>query len=93
MTKAETDALALQAREEHELRETLRKRKRDLRRGRGIRRPEYTIPAPGSDAAVADGCSCPVLDNAHGQGLPWWNGVTAYWLTVGCPVHNPKGAA
>ena len=23
---------------------------------------------PGSDAAVADGCICPVMDNAHGKG-------------------------
>lgn len=41
-------------------------------------------PNPGSDAALALGCTCPVLDNAHGTG------PGPFWLTWGCPVHKPK---
>lgn len=26
-----------------------------------------SIPNPGSDAAIKMGCTCPVLDNAHGR--------------------------
>ena len=39
-------------------------------------------PNPGSDAALELGCSCPVLDNAHGRrddGL--------FWIAADCPVH------
>lgn len=32
-------------------------------------------PNPGSDEAIAAGCRCPVLDNAHGRG--WMGGVNA----------------
>ena len=27
------------------------------------------VPNPGSDAAIARGCTCPVLDNHHGMGM------------------------
>ena len=40
---------------------------------------------PGSDAAVALGCICPVVDNARGKGLPGGS----FWITAGCPVHDP----
>lgn len=39
---------------------------------------------PGSPAAVAAGCRCPVLDNAHGAGR---GDPPVYVMTVGCPVH------
>lgn len=62
---------------------------------------EIIAPNPGSDDAVAKGCSCPILDNAHGRG--WMGGVkdketgeTIFVYTVGCPVHRPhppKGGA
>jgi len=41
---------------------------------------------PGSDAAVDAGCTCPVLDNARGAGLP--GGL--FWMNDGCPVHINK---
>ena len=44
------------------------------------------IPNPGSDAAIAMGCLCPVLDNARGKGymcIP-----NTFVFTVGCPVHH-----
>jgi len=41
-------------------------------------------PAPGSDAALALGCTCPVLDNGHGRGYAGGG----YVMTVGCPLHG-----
>ena len=40
--------------------------------------------APGSPAAVANGCTCPVSDNANGAGI----GGGHYWIQRGCPVHD-----
>ena len=45
-------------------------------------------PNPGSDAALALGCKCAVLDNGHGRGSLWGDGV--FVITVGCPVHHPE---
>ena len=46
-------------------------------------------PKPGSDDAVAQGCTCPVLDNGHGTGAGWKNedGSPAFWIDGGCPLH------
>lgn len=44
-------------------------------------------PNPGSDAAIALGCTCAVLDNAHGRGYMGRPGVFVF--TCGCPVHDP----
>ena len=43
-------------------------------------------PAPGSDAAIALGCTCPVLDNGHGRGYMGQKGIYIYNLA--CPVHK-----
>lgn len=43
-------------------------------------------PNPGSSEAIAAGCICPVLDNAHGRGYRGQPGV--FVMTVGCPVHT-----
>jgi hypothetical protein len=48
------------------------------------------IPNPGSDAAMALGCQCAVLDNNHGKSAPWPD--NGWWITVGCPVHMPVNA-
>ena len=40
-------------------------------------------PNPGSDAAIALGCTCPVLDNAHGR-----HDDGLFWITSDCPVHG-----
>ena len=49
-----------------------------------------TTPDPGSDKARKLGCTCPVLDNAHGKGA--W-GTTGkgrlYWFNEHCKVHHP----
>jgi hypothetical protein len=42
---------------------------------------------PGSDEAVAQGCTCPVLDNGRGRGVYQVNGVWQFWIKWGCPVH------
>ena len=39
--------------------------------------------APGSPEAYANGCKCPILDNAHGKGI----GGGHYWISEKCPIH------
>lgn len=47
-------------------------------------------PAPGSPEAMKAGCTCPVLDNAHGQGFQLDpKGGRCYWITDGCVLHAP----
>jgi hypothetical protein len=41
---------------------------------------------PGSAAALALGCCCPILDNAHGRGYMCQPGIFVY--TIGCPYHD-----
>ena len=44
-------------------------------------------PTPGSDEAIEQGCTCAVLDNAHGKGI---GGLGKdYWITAGGPLHSP----
>ena len=51
------------------------------------------VPAPGSDEAIAMGCTCPVLDNNHGKGYTLGpDGEVLFCYTVGCPVHEVKVA-
>lgn len=53
----------------------------------GMRKTTNAIPNPGSDEAIAKGCTCSVLDNGHGHGYPGQPGVFVY--RIGCPVHAP----
>ena len=49
---------------------------------------EY-LPNPGSPAAVARGCTCPVYDNAHGAGLGKdEHGQVVYVMSEDCPLHG-----
>jgi hypothetical protein len=41
------------------------------------------IPKPGSPEAVDQGCTCPIMDNAYGQGIDG-----SFWLTDDCPLHG-----
>lgn len=43
-------------------------------------------PNPGSDEAIEQGCSCPVLDNGHGRGYLGNPDVFCYVLD--CEVHG-----
>lgn len=45
------------------------------------------LPTPGSDAAVARGCTCAVWDNHHGAGFPY-GGETCFWISADCPLHG-----
>jgi hypothetical protein len=46
-------------------------------------------PNPGSDVAVKQGCTCPVLDNNRGKGF-MINGTRMFWYSYNCPVHFPN---
>lgn len=52
-----------------------------------------TIPNPGSDDAVAQGCTCPVLDNGRGRGAYQIDGVWLFWCAQDCPLHREREAA
>jgi hypothetical protein len=41
-------------------------------------------PNPGSDAAIKQGCTCPILDNGCGSGSI----IGQFWITEGCPIHD-----
>ena len=47
--------------------------------------PRPGLANPGSDAAREAGCTCPVLDNAHGSLV----GGMGFYITVDCPLHGP----
>jgi hypothetical protein len=44
------------------------------------------LPNPGSDKAIEQGCTCPVLDNGHGRGYMGNPDIFVY--SGACPVHN-----
>ena len=44
-------------------------------------------PNPGSKEALAQGCTCAVMDNNYGNGIPYPSGP-AFWITKGCPLHD-----
>ena len=46
---------------------------------------------PGSDEAISEGCTCPVLENRHGNGYKGMAGVFVY--NSGCPVHKDERVA
>ena len=43
-------------------------------------------PNPGSDEAIALGCTCPVMDNNYGKGYMGMEDV--FWYSANCPVHQ-----
>lgn len=49
---------------------------------------------PGSEEAIAVGCSCPVMDNAHGKGYMGGvtddKGQTVYIFSGDYPLHGEK---
>lgn len=42
-------------------------------------------PPPGSPAAIALGCRCPIMDNSHGKGYMGQAGVYVY--SGACALH------
>ena len=54
-----------------------------------LREWEGLIPTPGSPSAVAQGCTCPVYDNAHGAGRGKdEHGRVVYVRDWDCPLHG-----
>jgi hypothetical protein len=43
---------------------------------------------PGSDEAVAQGCTCPVLDNGRGRGVYDVGAGPLFWVASDCPLHG-----
>ncbi len=61
---------------------------------------ENCPPNPGSITAKHMGCTCPVLDNEHGRGIPWprEDGLDpvehpSFYVNERCPLHGTKGHA
>jgi hypothetical protein len=57
------------------------------------------VPNPGSKEALDWGCTCPVMDNAHGRGVPWPRDGgkdpkehPSFYITEGCPLHSKTAA-
>ncbi len=51
---------------------------------------ETAVPNPGSNEALAQGCTCPESVNHHGRGF-YFSGepeTTYFYYTVGCPLHK-----
>jgi hypothetical protein len=47
------------------------------------------MPNPGSKAAIAQGCTCPVMDNNRGAGVPNGHGnPPVFWYSSDCTVHT-----
>lgn len=54
-----------------------------------------SVPNPGSREAIEQGCTCPVLDNAHGGGAYGGaakdrDGKLLFWTSQDCPLHAPR---
>jgi len=47
---------------------------------------------PGSKEAVEKGCTCPTMDNGHGEGSGYFdeNRKPLFWITVDCPLHSKE---
>jgi len=45
-------------------------------------------PNPGSPEAYKEGCTCPILDNAHGDGYMGMPGVFVF--SEGCSLHSKE---
>lgn len=45
-------------------------------------------PNPGSPEAKTAGCTCPVLDNAHGAGLGGDGASFGWVIFTDCPLHG-----
>lgn len=50
------------------------------------------VPNPGSDAAIEQGCICPVLDNGHGNEA-FARDRGGFIVVVGCPLHSVTSEA
>ena len=44
---------------------------------------------PGSDESIKAGCTCPVRDNYHGEGI-LIDDIRQFWIDSHCPLHGLK---
>jgi len=44
------------------------------------------VPNPGSDEAIELGCTCPVLDNGHGD--EELGKTRGFWISGNCEIHH-----
>ncbi len=47
--------------------------------------PNQSKPNPGSDTAIEQGCTCPVLDN--GRGDDELGRIRGFYINAACPMH------
>jgi hypothetical protein len=45
---------------------------------------------PGTQEAIDAGCTCPVIDNHYGKGIPEPDGTVHYWYSSSCPTHGEQ---
>ena len=45
-------------------------------------------PSPGSEEAIALGCTCPVMDNCRGKGMYEKDGYPVFVYNMACPIHG-----
>ena len=45
-------------------------------------------PNPGSQEARERGCTCPVIDNNFGEGMPDGHGGVEFDMNFACPLHG-----
>ena len=45
------------------------------------------VPNPGTQDAIDMGCTCPIIDNHYGEGIPTDDGF-AFWYNQECPIHG-----
>lgn len=45
-------------------------------------------PNPGSEEALEKGCTCAIIDNYYGQGVPDGKGGVNFWMSGDCPLHG-----
>lgn len=48
---------------------------------------EMSKPNPGSKEAIAQSCTCAVMDNHYGKGF---GKPPMFWISDDCPLHAPK---
>lgn len=46
------------------------------------------VPDPGSRAAEARGCTCPIIDNCGGRGAYCDGERYGWWMSANCPLHG-----
>ena len=46
------------------------------------------VPNPGSQDAIDQGCTCPIIDNGHGSDRI--GKIRGFYISKGCPLHDKE---